>query len=330
MPLKRDLSHLPEARTAAAAGNRPDATPRFGHILAERWMANELAEGKLPRAHPDARFRHSDAGNCARAIGYAAIDLPESNPMDLPGYWVIQLGRMIHEAWQSVLPERFPGAAVEVKVHEGRRAGHVDAAVRIPGEVAHLSPDCPGIERETVCECPLTHMRVVAIEGKSVGGYKYQLAVGAKGNAQGPGDGHVIQAAMNGLMLDADEVVVVYWARDAISVQQAGRKGFTELERFTAEWTFTREQYEPIARAEIERVEKILALVDEGMLPGRAIPGLPPRSLVVRPEDGSWVSYDERGQATDSGTAWQCAYCRWQDTCAGTRPGRTPIEEVTG
>lgn len=311
MAIKRDLSHLPTPTAAKTDGVAPDASPRFGHILAEAWAAHHEAN-PLPRAHPDALFRHSDAGGCARALGYAAIDLPPSNPMDLAGYWVVQLGHMIHDAWQVELPKRFPGAEVEVKVHEGRRAGHVDAVVKLPPP-------------------PLTNQgrqSVIAIEGKSVGGFKYQLAVGARGQAEGPSESHVIQGAMNGLLLDADEVVIVYWSRDAISVQQAERKSFDELRRFTAEWTFTREQYEPIARREIERVDAILGMVDDGMLPARKIPGLPARAVIIQPSKGAWVNYDERGQATDSGTAWQCAYCRWQDTCSRTAAGRTPVETV--
>lgn len=309
----------------------PDRQPRFGPLLAQKWERHHKAN-PLPRAHPDARFRHSDSGNCARAIGYAAIDLPESNPMDLAGYWVVELGHIIHREWQEALQEAYPAAEIEVKVHEGRRAGHVDAVVRIPG--IH-QPTCNKLQEggnayAFECDCE-TGATVIAIEGKSTGGYAYQLAVGAKGTPGGPKEAHVIQAAMNGRLVDADEVVIVYWNRDAISVQQAGRKahlqGFT---RITAEWTFRRGQYEPVAAAEVERVDSILELIDAGTLPARKIPGLPPRSIVVRPSDGSWVQYDADGQMTGTtGTAWQCAYCRWQDTCAGTKPGRIPVTAVT-
>jgi hypothetical protein len=306
----RDLSHLPVARDDDASGPAPDAQPRFGPILAQRWFDDAVP---LARAHPDARFRHSDAGNCARAIAYAAMDLPESNPMDLPGYWVVELGKLIHALWQEELVKQFPGAEVEVKVHEGRRAGHVDAVVKLP--VARSEAE------------PYDGVRVIAIEGKSVGGYAYQLAVGAKGQPQGPKDKHVVQAALHGRATDADEVVVVYWGRDAISVQQAERKGFDQLTRFTAEWTFTREQYEPVADAEIARVEGILSLLDDGVLPARIIPGLPKGAMVVQPQKGAWVATRD-GQAISSGTAWQCPYCRWQDTCSRTAPGRTPVEQL--
>lgn len=311
MTLKRDLSHLPPPADEKPVGVPPDATPRFGHLLAKRWQDEDVP---LARAHPDARFRHSDAGNCARAIAYAALDIPASNPMDMAGFWVTNLGRVIHELFQDELEKVFGvGVTTEVKVHGGERAGHVDAVVAIPGEV----------NGEVVSD------KVISIEYKSCGGYKYKLAVGERGAPEGPGYQHVIQAALNALALDADECVIIYGARDVISIQAAGRKPhIDELLRFTAEWTFTREQYEPIARREIERVEAILKMVDDDMLPARKIPDpeIPARAVVVSPRDGTWVEYDDRGQAVESKTTWHCAYCRWQDFCAKTKPGRIPVE----
>src|SRR5690606_38755958 len=85
------------------------------------------------RAFPDARFRHSDAGGCARAIALSALDVPESDPMDLTGVWNTRLGTLVHDAWQEVLRQRFPGATVETRVRSanGEGAGHIDAVVRI-------------------------------------------------------------------------------------------------------------------------------------------------------------------------------------------------------
>lgn len=322
MAIKRIHDDLPPAGDLVTDNQtHPDRNPRFGPLLAQKWERHHKAN-PLPRAHPDARFRHSDAGNCARALGYAAIDLPESNPMDLAGFWVVELGHMIHRAWQEALQETYPDAEIEVKVHEGRRAGHIDAVVRIPRNPDQARPYWAPEEGHPPY--------VIAIEGKSVGGYAYQLAVGARGLPEGPKDAHVVQAALHGRAVDADEIVVVYWSRDAISIQQAERKpqvaGFT---RITAEWTFQRDDYEPIAAAEVARVDSILQLVDEGTLPARKIPGLPTRSIVVRPSEGVWVQYDAEGRATGkSGSAWQCAYCRHQQLCSLTKPGRIPTVDA--
>lgn len=291
---------LPNAASKRDAGWKPDGSVRFGHILAERW--EELREPKL-RALPGARFRHSQAGACARAIGYAALDIEPSNPMDLAGTWVTEQGTLIHDAWQEELQRRYgPEAQVEVVVGSDDRAGHVDAVVSTP-------------------------KWVTAIEGKSVGGYAYQLAVGAKGRAEGPRFQAVCQASLNGYEVDADEVVIIYWARDAISVQQARRKNLDSTARFVAEWTLPRERYEPIARLEIERVEQLLLQVDAGQLPARHIPDpeLPVNHVIVDPRQGAWVELSDDGQAIDAGATWQCAYCPWLDMCAPTEPGPIPI-----
>jgi hypothetical protein len=295
---------LPGAAAKRDAGWKPDSSVRFGHILAERW--DELSEPRL-RALPGARFRHSHAGACARAVGYAALDVEPSNPMDLAGTWVTQQGVLIHDAWQEELQRRYgpASASVEVVVGSDDRAGHVDAVI--------TSSD-----------------KVIAVEGKSVGGYAYQLAVGAKGRAEGPRFQAVCQAALNGYEVDADEVVIVYWARDAISVQQARRKNIGPLGRFVAEWTLPRERYEPIAKLEIERVEQLLLQVDGGQYPARHIPDpeLPANHLIVDPRQGAWVELSDDGQAIDAGATWQCAYCPWLDMCALTEPGPIPIPQT--
>lgn len=317
----KDLSHLPTPAAEKPEGVPPDPTPRFGHLLAQRWRDEDVP---LARAHPDARFRHSDAGNCARAVAYAALDVPASNPMDLAGFWVTNMGRQLHELFQDDLEARYgKSVEVEVKVHDGERAGHVDAVV----SMAQWDADDPTNPDGTRKLTPY----IISIEYKSCGGYKYKLAVGERGAPEGPSYQHILQAALNAKALDADECVIVYLARDVISIQAAGRKPhLNELSRFCAEWTFTREQYEPIAQREIERVEAILAMVDDGMLPARKIPDpeIPARAIIISPRDGAWVEYDTEGHAVNSGSHWACPYCRWQGMCATTKPGRIPITDL--
>jgi len=328
MPVKRDLSHLPSP-SSTPDSVPPDAVPRFGPLLAQRWQAEAVP---LARAHESARFRHSDAGNCARAIAYAALDVPASNPMDLAGFWITNLGRVIHELFQDELEKVYgPNVEVEVKVHEGERAGHVDAVVSIPA--LHL-PTCnknQGSNAYAVeCDCGMRD-HVISIEYKSAGGYKYKLAVGERGAPEGPSYQHIVQAALNAEALNADECVIIYGARDVISIQAAGRKAhIDEMLRFTAEWTYTREQYEPVAAAEKVRIDAILEMVDAGMLPARKIPDpeIPKRAIIVSPKDGTWVEYDAQGvHIVESKTTWHCAYCRWQNVCAKTIPGRANLSD---
>jgi hypothetical protein len=306
VPIERDLSGLPAATTTSQAGWAPDPQPRFGHILAEKW-----ARERTEKAHAieGSRFRHSDAGACSRAIAYAALKVPESNPIDLAGLFIAGQGTLIHDAWQAVLQARYGhNAEVEVKVGEGDESGHIDAVVQYqPWGTALI---------------------VVSIELKTVDGYAYKLAVGERGPAQGPKWQHMIQGALNASRVQADESVIVYLARGAISIQAAARKKIDELSRFVAEWTMPQETYEALAQRERTRIGKILEMVDSGTLPARKIPDpeLPGRHLIVEPRTGGWVATDENGMTTDAGSCWQCAYCRYQDVCVQTKAERTPVD----
>lgn len=300
MPLARDLSDLPTAARTRSDGCPPDETPRFVQALVEAWAA---VDDDKPRAFPDSRFRHSDAGKCARAIAYAALDLPASNPMDLSGTWNTNLGTIVHEAWQEALAARYPDADIEPKVRTDAGSGHIDAVVD-------------------------TDDKRIAVELKTIGGFAYKLAVGERGAAQGPKHEHIVQAALNALAVDADEAVIAYLSKEAISVDAAKRKGIGELGRFCAEWTFDRDAYMPVALAEIARVQGILNLLDEGQLPARKIPDLPTGAVVTDPASGQWRVTDDDGRILDAGTFWMCGYCRFQDTCARTPEGRVAIDEV--
>lgn len=317
MGLKADLSHLPRPAKINADGWAPDPEPRFVHLLAEQWQAEDEAAGPKARAFPDARFRHSDAGGCARAIALSALDVPPSDPMDLTGVWNTRLGTLIHEAWQEVLRQRFPGATVETRVRsaDGEGAGHIDATVQV--EVPR-DDDGP------------TYLHTVAFELKTIGGFGFKMAVGERGAPQGPKHEHQVQAALNGKAVDADEVVVGYLSKEAISVNAAAKKRISELGRFCAEWTMTREQFLPLADAEEKRVLRILELVDEGTLPARVIPSpeLPTGHRIVDPSTGRWEVRNEDDQVADTGTFWACAYCRYQSMCSTMPAERCSVDEV--
>lgn len=315
MALQRDLSSLPKPTTRNATAWAPDAEPRFVQLLAQKWAAADTAAGPKARATEQARFRHSDAGKCARAIAFAALDLAPSNPMDLTGTWATRLGTVIHEAWQEALAERYPDALIEPKVSTvgGQGAGHLDAVIYLGGD--QFRPDEP--------------KWTIAFELKSVGGYAWKMAVGDRGAAQGPKHEHIVQAALNGKAVDADEIVLGYLSKEAISVGIAARKGFSELGRFCGEWSMTREEYLPYADAEERRISGILTLLDDGQLPARVIPSpeLPKGHEIVDPSKGLWTVTDhETGAMTDTGAAWNCSYCAHQDRCSATPSGRCSVD----
>ena len=348
MPIARDLSDLPPADNRD--GLTPDPSPRFISVLADRW-AEDSDDDKATAL--GTRFRHSDAGKCSRAIAYTAAGIPKSDPMDITGVWNTSLGTLIHEQWQEALTARFPHAEVEVKCATvgADGSGHIDAVITTTA----LCVDCHhgwgvhGDDGCTVGHCRCTEpgdiepgaspippegfasAKVIAYELKTVGGFGFKAAVGAqrKGTpAEGPRTSHMLQASLNGAAVDADEVVIGYLAKECISLNVAKRFGIgDDVGRFAAEWTLTREQYEPLARLEAERVDGILALVDEGTLAARKTPEMPVGAEITDPATGEWqrVAGDE---VAEVGSTWECGYCSFQTLCSGTEAGRIPIESV--
>lgn len=318
MTLKADLSGLPSAAPQHTEGLTPDPEPRFVQVLAETWMAEDVAAGEKPRATETATFRHSDAGKCARAVSYAALNLPASDPMDLCGINNVRIGSLVHDAWQAAMSDRF-GAAFEAEVTvsslDGRGAGHVD------GVLSSLDDDDQ--ERDRV-------ERVTAFELKTIGGFGFKAAIGRAGRgsvAEGPKAEHILQGAISAVSLDADELVVAYIGKEAISVNMA--RGLDEVGRFAAEWTFTREQFEPLATDELARVAGILDLVESGLLPKRTMPDLPRGAEIVDVTKGRWEQHS-KGQLVDTGTVWNCGYCRHQTLCGNVGAGRQPAHTAVG
>lgn len=314
MPLARDLSDLPRAQPGESKGWAPDANPRFGVLLAEAWLAEER-QRVVPRASAHARFRHSDAGACARMIAYAALDIDPTNPIDAAGVVTTTIGTWVHTQFQRVLKEIYgEDADIEVKVGTGDRAGHVDAVVRI-------QPPHGGIPW------------VVVIEFKTVGGYGWKMATGvppAARQPEGPKYEHVLQGALGGREHNADEVVIVYLSKEAVSTRIARDRKISTLGRVTAEWSLSRETYEPLADKEAERIQGILGVLDQGDLPRRKVPdpALPTRHEIVRPADGAYVVFAADGSLEDGGVYWGCDYCRYQDLCAQTEGGRVPVSTL--
>lgn len=306
MAIVRDLSGLPGA--APVDGFPPDPEPRYAQVLVE-WLAAEHADrGEKPTAY-DTRVRHSDAGKCARAVAYAAARVPRSNPMDLVGEWSTSLGSEIHRMWQQALLDRGIEADIEPRVRiDGLDAsGHADAVITAGDG------------------------RRILYELKTTGGFSFKLKVGERGPAEGPPLGVIAQAALNAMAVDADELIVGYLATEAIGRMPAQRKRISELGRFVAEWTFTRDEYEAVAQAEIGRLRDILGLLDEGLFAARNVPGeMPADAVVVDPRAGRWEVVDGDGVVVDVGTYWGCDYCGWRDVCATTAAGAEPVSVLIG
>lgn len=294
--LKNDLSNLPTPAKTSPDGCPPDPEPTFLRPYFDALRERHEAAGERPHAVAGTRFRHSMAGDCARAIAYHALRVPVSNPMDLAGMHVTGNGTRKHDEIQAEMPSVDAEVACQIEGFDG--SGSADGRL------------------ENICW-----------EHKNVGGFAFKLAVGERGAAQGPKMAHRIQGALNALAMGADLLVITYMTWEAISVGIAEWKGFTEEGRISAQWTFQREEWEPWAQAEVKRVTGILALVDEGQLPARKHPELPVGAVLTDPSSGAWQQ-TEGDAVIDAGSWWSCGYCRHQSICQDTASGRQPIAEV--
>lgn len=318
MPINRSLDDLTSraGSSGAASGWSPDDPPRWAPLLAQKWHRENMAAGVRPHAIEGTRFRHSDAGGCARKIAYKAASFEATNPMDVTGSWNTRLGTLIHDAWQEALVEAYPHAQVELTsqaFEDG--SGSMDALV----EMEYGKADDPN------------EPYVVSIELKTQGGspFKYAIGKARRGTPpEGPKSEHVIQGALNALAHGADELVIAYLAKETLSQNY---DDVPDLSKFCAEWTLTRDQYEPIARLEIERVEGILALLDdEGLLAARKAPGHP--GEIVDPATSRWEARNPLGMVVDTGSHWGGSYCSGYcshfDLCVQTPSGWVPVEQV--
>lgn len=286
-------------------GNPPNPQPFYAQKLAEAWAAT-LDDGSLSMADERARMRHSDAGKCARQLGYKLAGV-EAEPMDLAGRWVTGLGSIVHDLWQRRIVETWPEAEIEKKVfiEESKSAGHIDAVIQ---QMSADTPEYPGGVPHTT-----------ALELKTINGFGFKVAIGGnKGPAEGPRSSALMQCAMNGYACDADEITIVYLAMENSS-QYIVDKLYDQPEpwqKFCAEWTYDREVFVPLAEGEIRRFAKIQEVVDEGMLPPRAVPlEMPKGARITDPSNGTWMLANEDGNVIETGRYWGCNYCPYQETC---------------
>lgn len=295
MPLAKDLSKLPTAQPTAEP---PIKKPVYAPLLAQAWADEHVDTpehpANLPMAAAGARIRHSWAGACARLLGYRLEGQEPTNPLTLADYWRFGLGHVVHDAWQAALQKALPDAQVEVKVtmEDGMLAGHADAE----------------LER-------------ITFELKTINGFGFKKAVGARGPADGPRHSAKLQGALNAKAADADELVIIYTSLECLSVNEAKKIGADDVGRFCAEWHYPRSAWEPWADAEIERLLQVVGTVDAGLMPERAIPDpeIPDGAVIVDPSKGFWQVRDKVGfatfEVTDAGTTWHCNYCDQQKRC---------------
>jgi hypothetical protein len=226
-------------------------TPDQDNRLAELAAAADMAAPPLEIVG-DAKFRHSDAGGCARAIAYRMNRTPETNPPDLSSHHSFAMGHAGHGAWQDA-----------IRLHD--ETALIEAEYTIPP--ADLLE--PGQQPLTGChvDAVVTTVEGVrqAVELKTVNEYGYKDAVIQN---RGPKWGHRLQAALNAKAAGADEAVIIYLPMTTVSVGRALRSGIAEQNRHGAKWTYPRDVWEPWADWELARVEWVARVLDEKGDPG--------------------------------------------------------------
>ena len=261
----------------------PVAVPLVTDVLARSIQTEMNALGRLPKAYPS-WFRHSDAGKCGWYLWFEHHEFEPSNPPDLSSAFVMWLGTMLHKELQRALPERFPDARIEYKVHhDDLSSGHCDAVIDLPGQK-------------------------LVYELKTRGSWGFDKAVGWERKnwkttiPEGPSSGDRIQGALNATAVDADLLVIGLIGMESASKSFADRNGISEIGRTAAEWHYDKAEFSPWAEAELARLEGIRTVLDEGVY-------LPERSCVG---DEMVIEKLNPNLATPP---WQCQYCRHFDNC---------------
>lgn len=324
MAIKKDLS---DVARPASGGPRPDTTPRFVTAVAKAWHQQYLDDGKDTRAMSgDTPFRGSDAGTCSFSLGLSLLERAglgvRSNPPTLSATWRMNIGTMVHAAMEEILPKAFPGATCEVVgiTVEGEASFHADVLIKQAIYCGICDHGNVGdVSNPVACACiddPKIHTTLFELKTINGTGFKSATIGYRKGqDPEGPRINAVTQAALAAEAFDCDEVVIGYLSMENIGDGIATANGLDDIGKFAAEWTFTREQYQPIAEQERARFRWIKATVDAGRMPDRTVPGLPDGAIITDPTNGSWTVADVGGSIKDIGRTWHCGYCWNQDHC---------------
>ena len=310
MAIKKNLGELPIVNTGN--GIRPDDDPFIGRAIAKAWLDKNYQEGKA-HAVEGSRFRFSMAGTCSRQLQYYINGEPVTNPPDAADAWRMGLGTMVHTAIQEYFEASMVNGVFDCNYYE------------VEMETKTSIPEISGSGHVdmffTLFDKDSKPYRKVVVEIKTLNGFGFKVAAtGFKGPAEGPRRDHIKQAALSAYALDADDVIMCYVSMENVSPSIAGKYcDDAEFGRFTAQWTYSKAEWMPLAETEIARVGNVLSQIDHpsGGLVEPTIEN--DNGLLVSitdPATGRWELMHE-DSLIDSGRAWQCGYCRYRDRCIG-------------
>ena len=262
-------------------------------------IGEEFAEGSPAPSMPDEKiWRGSMAASCSRQIAYRLCDTEPSNPLTGADYWRFGLGTMVHNQLKPAIDrwldkEEGVTAIEEAEVELGEHGyGHVDLTLKA-GD------------------------KTIVVELKTINGTGFKKAIGG----EGPRHSALVQGAMYAHASNADLLIICYLTMELLSPNYAEAKGFDNTGRFGAEWHFTKEEFTPIAEAEIARLDYIADNLVQGLphevprMFSEYDPEIPWGAEIIDPSTGAWV-LEEDNQLLAKGKTWMCNYCNYQDRCA--------------
>lgn len=268
--------------------------------LVDYMVAEDEAKGPRPTA-AGTRLRASEALMCARAIGLRIEDVPVTDEVPPETLFAFSIGNTIHEKIQAVALAQLPGAEIEVVGDYTPIGIDLSCHADIVYDQDLFNPGTDPTTRKVVGEI------------KSISGYGFLLAIGARKGPEPPGpkDGHVIQAVLAAMApnIDAKWVHLIYIDKD--------KHGIAEW-RFDLDEQYTRYHttmtLREIGQAEIERMQGILGRLDNRLIPARHIPGFGRVNIVPTPD-----SRDD---------PWNCRYCRYNRLCRELETSPQPVDIV--
>ena len=262
-------------------------------------IGEEFAEGSPAPSMPDEKiWRGSMAASCSRQIAYRLCDTEPSNPLTGADYWRFGLGTMVHKQLKPAIDrwldkEEGVTAIEEAEVELGEHGyGHVDLTLKA-GD------------------------KTIVVELKTINGTGFKKAIGG----EGPRHSALVQGAMYAHASNADLLIICYLTMELLSPSWAEARGFDNTGRFGAEWHFTKEEFTPIAEAEIARLDYIADNLVQGLphevprMFSEYDPEIPWGAEIIDPSTGAWV-LEEDNQLLAKGKTWMCNYCNYQDRCA--------------
>lgn len=263
----------------------PTMEPLVTQLLLNEW--HEQAQKPKPTAM-GTPLRYSSAHGCTRQMGYNAFDANPTEPVDASGAWVMGVGTEIHELVQQAIGRKYPQAEFEVATSFGE----------------YISGSCDAF-------IPDTELGNVLFELKTMGTFSFDKQIGLKRmgrkrvEPEGPKAGAITQAGINALGIEKDRGITIdvlilgSLTFEAVSKNIARDLGIGDLDRVMAEFHVPRSVWEPMALAELKRLEDTAEIIEKGYLPRR-------------------LSIDDNGNTRELdpfGRDWQCDYCSFRTTC---------------